>query len=115
MTHAELLAVCDLVETQGLSVAVLAAPRLLNGKRVAPPKRVDNGLSVTCVGGKVVDWIVSFSIADARAYVARRNNLLRVIPLREIMPAEKMSRELRRMVGVDDPPVNPWAFLGDGQ
>ena len=109
MTLAELSAVCDKVEAQGLPFGILAAPRLRDGKRIPPPKRIDGALAVTCVGGKVHDWLVSFRVADARAYIARRANPSLAIPLRDVQPAEKMSREMRRMCGVEDPPADPWA------
>lgn len=107
MTLTELLAVCDQVEAQGLSVIVLAAQRLRRGKRLAPPKRIDRSLAVQAIGGRELDWYVSVDIAAARAFALRRH-AGHTVPLRVVQPAEKMSRDMRRLCGVADPPADPW-------
>lgn len=107
MTVAELMRVATEVEAQGLSVLVLAAQRLRRGKRIPPPKRVGGSLPVKAIGGRELDWYVAVEIADVQAF-AKRHGADRTVPLRVVQPAEKMSREMRRMCGMDDPPADPW-------
>jgi hypothetical protein len=107
MTVIELVAACDVAEAQGLSVTVLAAQRLRHGKRLPSPKRIDRALPVKVIGGNTLNWFVSVDIAAARLYARRRVDEY-VVPLRVVSGPEKMSAELRRMCGVEDPPADPW-------
>lgn len=116
MTVSEMLAVCGVVEAQGLSMMVLAAPRLRDGKRLPPPKRIAHSLRVTCVGGNDKNYFLAITTEEVKRFAASRYPTERFL-LREYTAAEKMSRELRRMAGVADPPEDPWAeersLLGD--
>lgn len=107
MCVAELVALCSEVESQGLSVLILAAQRLRHGRRIPEPRRVAGSLRTQPVGGNELNWFVAVEVKDARAFAKRRSPET-VIPLRVVRGPEKMSAQMRRMCGADDPPADPW-------
>jgi hypothetical protein len=80
MTVGELVQLCADVQAQGLSVVVLCARRMRDGKRLPCPKMIDRALRVENVGGNYWNWFVSVKIEDVQPFAWRREHS-QVIPL----------------------------------